>query len=312
MRHLLIALLAFPAAARAVDPTPYLPADTDVVLTVKPRQLAQTRLGQKVGPELLREFLRLTRPAAVLAEAAGVDPLKEVETITIGLNLDRIDPVRPFALFEGRFDLKKVRASADAYAKAHPAKLSAVTVGGKPAYKVTAGKPADAVYAAVIDGSRLVVAPSEEDLEGVFTAIARGRKPVISKELAALLATSRSSAPIFARGRLKGKLDGIKVADAKTQARVRAIEWATAAVTVNQDVSFTVTGGGPDLSFDLSDLRGSPNEAIQDALKGAGAMFPGLKPVTDLLNVTRVAPALRVVTVSGEVKGEAIEKALKK
>src|SRR5688572_13567171 len=103
-------LLATPVVAQT-DIAPYLPAETDVVLTVQARRVADSELGKKVGSDLLKTALRAVKPAAVAVEASGLDPLRDFDFITVGMDLDKTDPPKPFALFEGKFDVKKVEAS---------------------------------------------------------------------------------------------------------------------------------------------------------------------------------------------------------
>lgn len=314
MRHLLIAaLLCLPAAGRAADPVPFLPARTDAVLTIQVRQVAESDLGKKYGADLLRELLRVSKPAAAAVQATGLDPLKDFEVITVGLDLEHTDPPRPFALFEGKFDAKKVEAAVAAYAKEHPAQLEAVSVGGKGAYKIAGAKPAEAMYAAILDDTRVAVAPTEVDLAGAFDAAAGKRKPVISKELANLLATAKSTAPVFARAWVKGKLKDLKLGNEKVQAQVQSAEWATLAMTITQDVSLTLTVSAADeaAAQTLSDMLGGLIALVRLQLRAAAEDQPELKPVVDLLRATRSAPAGKTVVVTGSVKGSAIEEAMK-
>ena len=313
MRRSLFALvfLSSPALAQT-DVTAYLPADTDAVLTVQARRVADSELGKKVGADLLKEALRAIKPAAVAVEATGLDPLKDFDVITVGMDLDKTDPPRPFALFEGKFDTKKMEESVAAYMKEHPDKVSAVTVGGKSAYKVPGGKPEQAMFAAIINDSKLVVAPSEKDLTGAFAAAAGTRKPEISKELAGLLARSKSDAPIFVRAWVKGKFDDLKLPNDKLQTRVRSIDWTTAAVNVTKDVTVTVTLSAPDeaTAQQLSDVVGGVLGLVRLQILAAAEDQPELKPVADLLRSTKTGPSGKTVVISGSVKGEAIERAL--
>ena len=315
MRRLLLLALIFavPANARAADVSVYLPAETDLVLTVQVRQIAESELGKKVGADLLKELLGAVKQAATAVEATGLDLLKDFDVITAGIDLDQTDPPKPFALFEGKFDAKKIEESAAAYAKAHPNKLSAINVGGKSAFKLPGGKPAETMYAAIIDDNKLAVAASEKDLEGAFAAAAGRRKAVISKELAGLLATAKSSAPIFARAWVKGKLSELKLPNEKLNAQVQKVDWATATITVTRDVAVTVTVNCPDEASAkvMSDLTGAVVGLVRLQIMAAAEDQPELEPVNLLLKATRVAPVGKQVIATGSVKGEVIERAVK-
>jgi len=196
--------------------------------------------------------------------------------------------------------------------KDHAEQVIAVTVGGKPAYKVPGKKPDETMYSAIIDDSKLVVAPSEKDLSAAFGAAAGARRPEVTKELAGLLSRSKSQAPIFVRAWVKGKFDDLKLPNDKLQARVRSIDWATAAVNVTKDVSVTVTLSAPDEASaqQLSDVIGGVLGLVGLQIRAAAEDQPELWPVADLVRGHKVAPSGKTVVITGSVKGEAIEKAL--
>jgi hypothetical protein len=313
MRCLLaVCLAALPVAARGADPVPYLPAETDAVLTIQARQVVESDLGKKVGADLLKELLEIVKPAAAAVRATGLDPLRDFEVVTVGMDLKNTSPPKPFALMEGNFDSKKVEANIAAYMKEHPDHVTAVNVGGKAAYKVAGAKPAETMYAAVLDDTKLVVAPSENDLSGAFAAAAGGRKPVISRELAGLLAAQKPTAPIFLRAWVKGRFDNVNLPNEKLKAAVQGVDWATVAVAVTKDLSVLANLNTPDAASaqKLSDLLGGVIGLVRLQLLAAAEDQPELRPVADLLKATRVGANGKTVWAYGIVKGEAIEKAL--
>jgi hypothetical protein len=304
-------LIALPAAARA-DALAYLPAETDAVLTIEPKRIADTELGHKLGPDLVKELLRASKPAAAAVEASGLHPFRDFDRITVGLDLDQSGSYKPFALFEGKFDAKKVETAIAGYMKERPEKLQAVTVGGKAAYKLPGNKPDAVMFAAILDDTRLVVAPTEKDLSGAFAAAAGDRKPVISRELAALLASAKSPAPIFARAWVKGRFNDVKLPNEQLRARLQGVDWMTAAVDVTRDVTVTVTINTTDAAAarQLADLLGGVVALVKIQIRAAAEDQPELWPVSDLLRSTKVGPNGRTVVAIGSVKGDAIEKAL--
>ena len=311
MRCLLFAAcLLAPPVARAVDPIPYLPAETDAVLTIDVKKVAESDIGKKHGAALLKELLGMYKPAAAVVAASGLDPMRDFDVITVGLDLDNTSPPKPFALIEGKFDAKKVEASLTAFTTDHK-ELSAVTIGGKPAYKLTGGKPTDTMFAAVLDDAKIVVAPSEKDLEGAFAAAAGTRKPVVSKELTWVLG-AKSPAPIFARGWIKGKFKGLALPNDKLQAAVQGIDWVSVSVGVTKDVTVTAVLNTADEASaqKLSDLLGAAIGLVRLQLLAAAEDQPELRPISDLLKATKVAPNGKTVVAYGTVTGTAIDKAL--
>jgi len=312
-RLLLAALLVLPSMAKSADVTTYLPADTDVVVTIQVRQIAESELGKKVGVDLIKELLGFSKQATAAVEATGLDPLKDFELVTVGMDLDKLDNPKPFALLEGKWDLKKVEAAIEAYAKANPTKLATIKVGEKAAYKLPGSKPQDMMFGALLDDSKLVIAATEADVTAAFEAAEGKRKPAISKEMANLLATAKSTAPIFGRAWVKGKLKDLKLPNEKLQAQIANVDWATAAITVTKDVSLLMTINTPDekTAQVVSDLLGAAIGVVRLQLLAIIEDQPELKPLNELLRGTRTAPNGKTVLAAGSVKGESIEKALK-
>jgi hypothetical protein len=310
MRLSLALLLLAGPAARAADPVPYLPAETDAVLTVQTRQVLESDLGKKVGADLLKELLDAYKPAAAAVRATGLDPHRDVETMTVGIGLKDATPSKPFSLIEGKFDAKKLEANLAAYQATHP-ELTAIKVGDKGAYKLAGAKPADTSYIAVLDDTKLVVAATEADLSGAFAA-AGGRKAVISKELAALVANAKPSGPIFLRAWVKGRFDNLQLPNEKLKTAVRGVDWVTVAVGVTKDVGVTATLNTPSpaAAQTLAELVNGVVALVRLQIRAASEDQPELRPVYDLLKATTVAPNGKTVVAWGTVTGEAIEKAL--
>jgi hypothetical protein len=261
---------------------------------------------------LLKDLLAVGKPAAAAVRATGLDPAKDFDVITVGLTFNKATAARPFALFEGKFDRKAVEGTVAAYMKEHPTHLSAITVGDKPAYKVALGKPEEAMYAAILDDTKIAVAPSEKDLAGAVAAAAGTRKPVVSKELAGLLASVKPTGPVFLRAWVKGKFDDVNLPNDKLKAAIHGVDWATAAVAVNRDVALTVTLNttDPASAQKLTDLLTGVIGLVRLQITAAAEDQPELRPVADLLRATKVAANGKLVVAAGTVKGESIEKAL--
>jgi len=305
--------LLLPSLAKSADVTVYLPADTDLVVTMQVRQVAESELGKKIGKELIKELLGSSKQATAAVEATGLDPLKDFDLVTVGMDLDKTDNPKPFALLEGKWDKKKVEDAIAAFAKANPTKLLPMMLGEKPAFKLPGSQQHDTMFGAIIDDTKMVIAGTEKDLTAAFAASEGKRKPAISKELANLLAMAKSPAPIFGRAWVKGKLSELKLPNEKLQAQLANVDWATAAVTITKDVSLLVTINTPDEKTAqlVSDLLGAAIGLIRLQLLAVVEDQPELKPISDLLRATKTAPSGKTVLAAGTVKGESIEKALK-
>jgi hypothetical protein len=292
--------------------TAYLPPETDAVLTVQAKKVADSDLIKKIGSDLLKEVFQASRQAAAMVEASGLDLMKDVDVVTVGMDLDKTNPPKPFALLQGKFDVKKVQESVAAYMKKEPGRLTKIDVAGKEAFRIAGGKPEETMYSAIIDDTRMVIAPSETDISGAFAAAAGVRKPVISKELTNLLATQKSTAPIFARAWVKGKLKDVDIPNDKLKASVQGVEWITGAIQVTKDVYLQLQCNAPsdESAKQLSDLLGGTVALIRLQIVAAAEDQPEMKPVAELLRTVKVVPTGKIITATGNVKGTAIEKAL--
>ena len=88
-----------------------------------------------------------------------------------------------------------------------------MTVGGKSAYKMPGRRVEETMFAAIIDDTKMVVAPTEKDLTAAFAAAAGGRKPVISKELAGSTVADQVTGPDLRAGMGEGQVQRRQAAE---------------------------------------------------------------------------------------------------
>lgn len=308
----LFAALVGPAAVSAADAIAFLPAETDAVLVVRTRDVAGSELFKKVGTDVLRNFLKANRQAADALTASGLDPLADFERITLGLDLGKTNPPKPFALLEGKFDTAKVSAAIADYMTKNPGKVSAITVAGKSAYKVPGGKAEETMFTAILDDTKMVISPTEKDIEAAFAVAAGTRKSAISKELAALLTSNTSTAPIYLRAWVKGKLKDVNAPNEKLKSQVQSIEWLSAAIRVTNDVAVELQAGTTDAAAakQMGDLLTGLLGLARFQVVAAAQDQPELTPFAELLRSVKVAPAAKTLTVTGSVKGSSIDAAV--
>lgn len=311
MRLALCLVVIAPAFLQA-DALPFLPATTDAVLLVESKKVRESELMKKVGSDLLKTALRASKQAATAVDASGIDPLVDVDRVTVAMDLDKANPPKPFALLEGKFDRTKIDASVTAYLKEHPKALEAIDVGGKPAYRVPGGKPEETMFTALLDDGRMVIAPTEKDLQGAFDAAAGARKPVVSKEMATLITTHKPNGPIFLWAWVKGKFADIDVPNKQLKERLQGIDWVLGSMAVTKDafIALTANTPSPEAAKQISDLLGGVVALFRLQLVAAAEDVPELKILVELLRGTRVAPNGRLVTATGSVSGAVIEKTL--
>jgi hypothetical protein len=184
LRLLALTLSAFVAAApvRAVEPDKLLPDDAEAVLVVNVRQILDSPLVKKHALEQVKAALQMDAQLKQLLAASGVDPLKDVDSLTLSTAGGTSGKV--LMVVRGKFDLDKVKTAADDFAKKHPGKLKITEEGKTRLYEGEAdGKP---VFAAFIDGTTLV-ASSAKDFTLETVKNAGTKAPKVSKEMQAAL-----------------------------------------------------------------------------------------------------------------------------
>src|SRR5262249_18256872 len=193
-----VALGAVPA--RAADIDPYLPDDTEAVVTINVRQILDAPFVKKEALDNLKKSLEERGGALKHLKDLDLDLHKDIDRLVLANTGG--DPDRSLLIVHGRFEVAKFEAKAAEIAKAQPDMWSVTTIpdGAGGQYKVLKSakwydfsgvrpalknKPA---YIALLD-KRVLVASPEKDL--VIDALdkGRGRKKTAlkSKELKGLL-----------------------------------------------------------------------------------------------------------------------------
>jgi hypothetical protein len=130
----LLALVFFLPTARAADVDPYAPADSEWVLRINVKQLSEAPVVKKSAAESLGSALTGKPELLVPLTALGVDPLKDVDSLTAagsGLPEDK----QALLIVRGRFDAEKVRKNAQGLVKDQPAVWKAQKEGDVTVYE---------------------------------------------------------------------------------------------------------------------------------------------------------------------------------
>jgi hypothetical protein len=156
----LVLPLAQPSAAFAEgrQTDGLIPADAGFIVSINVRQLLDNPLVKKDSRNALEAALAKNEHLAKLLKETGLDPLKDVDTITMTGTVDVMNP-RGFGVVRGHFQPDKILAVAAEHAKEHPDKLKVVKDGGREMVQIqTDNKP---LYAAFADSKTLIVSPEK-------------------------------------------------------------------------------------------------------------------------------------------------------
>lgn len=163
-RQFALAFLVAAAAvlpARAVEPDKLVPSDSEAVIVINVRQMLDSGLIKKYALEQMQAAIKGNAEAKKMMEATGLDPLKDIDSITMSVLANAGDP-KVLAFVRGKFDLDKLQSALAEFAKAKPDDLSIETKGGQKVY-VGKGKGSDkAGYFTFANKNTLVFAQSSD------------------------------------------------------------------------------------------------------------------------------------------------------
>jgi hypothetical protein len=159
-----------PRAAQGVEADTLAPADTEFLMVVDIQQMLGSPLVKKYGLEDARAALKKNEQADKMLTATGLDPFKDLDTITLA-GSGTAAKAKMLVVVRGRFDLDKVHAAAEDFAKQKPGQLKVSKEGDVQFYELK-GKGTDKpAFAAFADKNTLVLSPSKDyTLEAVEKA----------------------------------------------------------------------------------------------------------------------------------------------
>jgi hypothetical protein len=331
MRTSLIAIfalgfIAFPARAGDVDP--YLPDDTEAVLTINVRQILDAPFIKKDAFAELRKSIEDRAGALKHLKDLDLDPQKDIDSIV--LTNSNGDPDRSLLIVHGRFEVAKFEAKAAEMAKKHPDQWSITTVpdsaGGQ--YKVLKSsrwydfsgiKPAlkkKPAYIALLD-KRVLVATPEKDM--IIDALdkAKGRKKagLKSKELARLLEKANGKQSVWLAV-LPSAVSKLLPADDDSFIRdeLTKIEAISGGFTIDDELKLEIAVAVKDGDA-ARELSTELNEGLNIILAAVALTTRENKeiaPVLDALKSIKATAKGNTIILKGSMTTEMIEKSLKK
>jgi ArsR family metal-binding transcriptional regulator len=309
------ALLVLGVPAQAAEVDKLLPGDTEVVAVVNVKQILDAPLVKKHLLDKAKDVLKANDEVSKVMEALGFDPLKDLTSITVGLN--GVDPdAKGIVIAHGQFDTAKFAAKAEEVAKQKGDFLKIHKDGGQTIYEVKNLNPNEdkPMFVALIDNAT-IAAGNEIERVQVALATAAGKKSgKVKKELQELIEKMDANQSIWVVVPGSGLAKNPLAADEKAKKSLEKIESISLGVTITKDVklSIGVMAKSADNAKELAEeIKDSLNQA-----KGLVAVLAQnmekLNPVVDLVNSIKVTTDGKTVALKGEASEELIEKALKK
>ena len=305
----LLALLILLPAAPAADLDPYAPADSEWVLQINLKRLSEAPVVKKSAAESLRADLagkpELLKPLTAL----GVDPLKDVDTLTAagsGLPEDR----QALLVVRGRLDAEKLRKTADALVKDQPTAWKALKEGDVTVYELRdkAGQ-VQANLAIVGEGTVLVSA----DRKYLTAAAARDpkQKAKVSEALGKLVEKADAKDDLWLASVTPEHVRKLLAKSPYTGAFADEVIAFTARLKAGDDlkIAFSVHTKSKKTAEDVAGLL----EAAKSFASVGAQDVDGIGPLlSDLIDACKSSTDGGTATLSGELSAEQVAKAMKK
>jgi hypothetical protein len=190
------------APARAAEPDPLLPPETEGVIAINFRQIIDSDIIKKYALNKIKEGLE-TEDAQKAMKTLGIDPLKDVDRVSVGFWGGKSGEEANFAgTARGKFDPEKLFKFAEAESKKNPDKVQLVKSGKYTLIKMTnenpqPGMPKD-LFVAVADEKTVVMASSEKVCVTQVQRVEEGAsKSALSKAMTSLILKMDDKASMY-------------------------------------------------------------------------------------------------------------------
>jgi len=316
-------VVAIPApAVRAAEVDPLLPAETEFVVFFNARQLLDSDLTKKYALGQIKQVLE-GADAKKMLEKLGLDPLKDIDRLTVGAWGKPPEDGNALFVIRGKFDPEKMMKAAEEEAKTNGDKMSIVKEGGYTLVKFTPDNQPKPVYLSVAtegkDKYSIVGGSDKKFVIDAMTAAEKGAKSALKKDLAALVIKQDEKATMYACGITEGKIDGLPpgvnipgVDSAKLGKQLEKMLNVSMTLRLATDVNIEVVMGMKD--EDAADDFGNTLSQLIDTAKNllplVAGQQPQFKPLADEVTKTLKSKSKdKEVTLTVKLSGEAIGKA---
>ena len=311
----LMAGLAAPVRSAEVDAQ--LPAESEAVLLVNVRQILESELVKKYALGQIQQALQ-GADAKKMMEKIGVDPLKDIERITVSFWGKDPKDMNGFGVIRGKFDPEKLFKTVEEFAKNEPTKAEIISEGTYKLVKVTPEKEGSKpVYLSVADEKTILAGSNSKMVAAGLAAAGKGGKSKLKKELAAVILAQDEKASLFICGLTDGKVDvppGLNIPGvdgAKLAKQLETMKSASLTLRLTADV-------GLDIGMGMKDADAADDFAnTVDGLIGTAKAFlpllagqqPAAKPLVDEVTKSLKSKVKDTdVTISLKVTADAIGK----
>jgi hypothetical protein len=305
--------------APAADLDPYLPADTEMVVTINVRQIVDSELFKKNLLAEAREALKGLPEVNDVLKDLGFDPFKDLDRVIVA-RPGGPDKDRGLVIARGRFDAAKFKAKAEDAARDHGEVLKAAKVpdgsgGHFVVYEVTPPNDEGTWFAALAGKDALLVAPRKDYVVGALKQAKAGKKPALkNKDAQALLARMDPKQSVSVGVVGKALAGSAGAAPRVVRDLLKGVEAVGGGVTFGEDVKMEVVVAAAS-EKEAKALRDGAERGLNAALV-ALALLAGenkqLGPALDVVKTVKVTSKGKVVTFKARVTADVVKELLNK
>jgi hypothetical protein len=307
-------------SARAAEIDNLLPDKTESVIYVNVKQILDSDLFKKYARGQVKQMLEANEDAQKMLKDLGVDPLKDIDLVTVGTWGKGPEDMEGLGVIRGKFDPEKLFAAAEKEAKNNGDKMSIVTEGKYKLVKFTPENSPKAIFASLADDKTMIAGTDKKMVAEKLAAAKDSKKPTVNKELAQLLLKMDDKASMYVTGVAK---DGQKIElppnvnipgidSEKLAKQLEKVATSSMVLRLTDEISFEISMGmkdteaADDFNETLSQLIGT----VKGFLPIIAGQQPQMKPIADEVNKNLKSKVKdKDVTLTIKLSADAIGKA---
>jgi hypothetical protein len=306
-----VGLLLVAGSAPAAELEKFIPDDSEIVVSVNVRQLLDSKIAKKF--DVAKEFenkVKEKKEAGDVLKALGLDPLKDINRITIAVP-GKPDPKHWFIAINGSFDLAKVHDTADKFIKTHGDHIAVSKLENVRVYEVKDPEKNETSWACFLSKDVMVVSPTKAYVVDALAKHAGKREPKFSKPLKALVAKQDSKQSIWVAAVASTEMKDLLANNEQTKDLADKLESISMGLSLTEDIKLN-------LLFSTTEEKTAKNlRAKLEAAHGVGKFLVNgneqLKDyaplLNDVLNAFKFGQDGGLVTVELTIPASLIDKA---
>jgi hypothetical protein len=314
---LLVSLLACAHSsqrAQSAELPGYLPADTEILVSVNVRQLVDSDLFKNNFQELVRQFLNDQANVHQVLGDLGLDPLKDIDRV-LAVSPGSAEQDRGLVIVQGRFDVEKFKAHARKAQAEHPDLLKAHSItdgrGMKVlVYEVRYPDPELPLFVCVADRQTILASPGKDYVVDALKKIARPARPTLrNKDFQDLLGKmdGEQSLALAVVGNALTRGGGIPEGGLRNA--LNQVEAIGGGVTIDKDLALEVVVSAKS-EAQARQLKGSADRILKQGitlLSLLAASDPQFNPYFEMVRAVRLHLKGKLVTLRAQIDAEVFE-----